>query len=129
MFQDLPNAAMVIVEQNTPLNILTLGNFSTIYDLSISPAFGVFTGHVQDASTIEDAYDSVTLSKQENWLRQQNQYASFKWSNPKQNSPKTSNNKQILKDKKYRNEDLKELAKKFDKSPSNNSTQRNPTKK
>ncbi|CAG8449862.1 22519_t:CDS:2 [Gigaspora rosea] len=158
-----------MVEQNTPLNILTLGNFPTIHDLPVSPAFGVFTGHVQDTSTIEsktaafrlrrDAYDGVTslkvtmsiLCKYEPAGRHQNVSDAtqrqpifsvagelvmlkksvcilcdvIKWSNPNQNTgnPKTSDNKQILKDKKRRNEDLEKLAKKFDKSPSNNSTQ------
>ncbi|CAG8540455.1 hypothetical protein C2G38_2044395 [Gigaspora rosea] len=66
-------AELIMIEQNTSLNILILDNFPTIHDLPISPAFGVFTGHVQDASTIKgetaafrlrrDAYDSVTSSK------------------------------------------------------------------
>ncbi|RIB26483.1 hypothetical protein C2G38_2267160 [Gigaspora rosea] len=70
---EITQSSTVVVEQHTPLNIQTIGNFLTIHDLPVLPAYGIFTAHVQDKSTAEgdnaafhlkrNAYDGVTSSQ------------------------------------------------------------------
>ncbi|CAG8825398.1 22949_t:CDS:1, partial [Racocetra persica] len=43
----------VMIEQNTPLNIQTIEDFPTAFDLPILLAFGVFMVTVQDPSTTD----------------------------------------------------------------------------
>ncbi|CAG8453972.1 16780_t:CDS:2 [Cetraspora pellucida] len=63
----------VMIEQHTPLNVRTIEDFPTMYDLPVSPAFGVFTAPLQDPVTTNDdnaffrlkrdSYNGVTSSK------------------------------------------------------------------
>ncbi|CAG8494870.1 10180_t:CDS:2 [Racocetra fulgida] len=108
-----------MVEQNTPLHIQTVGNFPIVHNLSISPAFGVFTAHIQDESTTKGdtaafrlkTGELVTLKKSMCILCDV-----IKWSYPSQSTSKSDGNKQLSNDKKRRNEELEKLVEKFDQS-------------
>ncbi|CAG8615625.1 23068_t:CDS:2, partial [Gigaspora rosea] len=44
----------VTINQYVPLNISTLGDNPTLYDLPISPTLGIFTGPIQDPAITEN---------------------------------------------------------------------------
>ncbi|CAG8654225.1 23215_t:CDS:2, partial [Racocetra persica] len=47
----------VIIEQNTPLNIQTIENLLTAFDLPILLAFGIFMAAVQDPKKLAEKLD------------------------------------------------------------------------
>ncbi|CAG8688109.1 22245_t:CDS:2 [Gigaspora margarita] len=63
----------ITINQYIPLNISSLGDEPSIYDLPIAPAFGVFTAPIQDPTVIEngqgifrlkrDVYNGVTANQ------------------------------------------------------------------
>ncbi|CAG8473629.1 19675_t:CDS:2 [Cetraspora pellucida] len=109
---------LVTIEQNTPLKIQTAKDYPSIYNLSISPSFSIFTASVQDPSTSEednavfhlkrDAYNGVTASQVT---------MSVLCNYQNQGNSKTSKNNKSMKDRKLRNEELEKLVEKFSPPP------------
>ncbi|CAG8855125.1 17301_t:CDS:2, partial [Gigaspora margarita] len=53
----------IMINQYVPLNISSLGDKPSIYDLPITPAFGVFTTPIQDPIVIENSQEIFRLKR------------------------------------------------------------------
>ncbi|RIB03088.1 hypothetical protein C2G38_2226075 [Gigaspora rosea] len=129
----------VTINQYVPLNISTLGDNPTVYDLPVSPAFGVFTAPIQDPAITENgqadattrrpifsvAEEIVPLTKSSFVLCE-----TIKWNYPtSSHNPQTSSvtNPQSNNNKCQRLEDLERIAEKFNShSPSTHHLYKNP---
>ncbi|KAF0374961.1 hypothetical protein F8M41_012824 [Gigaspora margarita] len=126
------NITMITIEQNTSLNIQTMDDFPTMYDLPVSPAFSIFTAPIQDPSTPEgdgaffqlkrEAYNSVTASQVSMPILcrydPKGRHASVAEATKKNPifsvAGELSSDKMLIKNRKTRNEELEKLAEKFD---------------
>ncbi|CAG8528395.1 6851_t:CDS:2 [Racocetra fulgida] len=58
------NQLNVTINQYIPLNVCSLGDDPTIYDLPIAPAFGFFTAPIQDPAVTESGQDIFRLKRE-----------------------------------------------------------------
>ncbi|CAG8589040.1 17994_t:CDS:2 [Gigaspora rosea] len=120
----------VTIEQNTPLHVQTMNEFASIYDLPVSPAFGIFTAAVQDPSTPEGEnagrHASVAEATEKHPIFSVvGELVTLKnnacilcdvveWTYTNQGNSKTMGDKNPTKSRKTRNQELEKLADKFD---------------
>ncbi|CAG8535268.1 5025_t:CDS:2 [Racocetra fulgida] len=135
------------VAENTPLKLQTLEDYPSMYDLPISPPFGIFTASVQDPSTPEgdnaafrlkrESYDGVTASQVTMSVlckyNPKGRHANVADATKCQSiisvagNSKTADSKSI-KDRKSRNEQLEQLAEKFSPPPNKKQPRNVPDK-